>query len=397
MGRLPDTAESHWLNAERLRVYPWLFLLVWLGIGIWWVMQFPDGRAAGGEPWGADFIAFWAAGHLALSGDAAAAWQPARLFAAQLLAIPASTSHYGWFYPPTALLLVAPLALLSYLPAWLLAMGGSLAFWLRTLRRELPQADAWPLLLAFPAVLANLQYGQSGLLTCAIVCLALTRLHKRPLLAGSLLALLGLKPQLLAPVLLLLLASSAWRALMATATTSLLLILASLLLWGSTPWLVWPEALQLAGRLTGNGALPWTQMPTLFAGLRLLHVPAQMALWLHMLLALAALATAVLIWRRSTDRALRGSAAVLATLLCSPYLFDYDMVWLALPLLWLTQLGLRDGWRRGERELLVLAWLQPFFGPLLMQAVHLSTAPLLLTALLILTWRRLPAGAEARP
>lgn len=387
-------AGSHWLSDERLRVYPWLFLLVWVGIAIWWTAQFPGGRAAGGHPWGADYIALWSAGHLALTGDAVAAWSPARLFEAQQLAIPGNTSHYGWFYPPAALLLVSPLALLPYLLSWLVAMTGSLLLWLRVLRRELPHPGAWPWLLAFPAVLANLQYGQSGPLTAAIACLALTALARRPGRAGVLLALLTLKPQLLAVTVVLLLATRNWRALATLSATTLLLVLASLLLWGIEPWLIWPDALRLAGRLTGEGALPWTQMPTLFAGLRLWQVPASLALLLHALLALSALTMALLIWLRHRDAALRGSAAVLATLLFSPYLFDYELIWLALPLLWLTRLGLRDGWWRGERELLVLAWLQPFLGPLLMQAWHLPSAPPILFALLLMTWRRHRVSAE---
>lgn len=385
--RHAHVTPRHWLNQDSLRIYPWPLLLTWVGIAIWWFSRFSDGRGPGGEPLGADFIAFWAAGKLTLTGEASAAWDNTRLFAAQQLAIADSIGNYAWFYPPTALLLVTPLALLPYVTAWLLFMAGSLVLWLRTLWRELPQRDAWPLLLGFPAVLANLQYGQNGLLTCAIACLALTRLEQRPLLAGVLLSLLTFKPQLLAPLSLLLLVTRSWRTLIGLAGGSLALALSSLLLWGPEPWLAWPHALDLASRLTSQGALPWLQMPSLFAALRLWQMPVELALSLHALLGLGALLLAWHIWRLTRDNAARGSAAVLATLLCSPYLFDYDLAWLALPLIWLTRLGLRHGWRRGEREVLALSWLQPFFGPLLMQGLQLSSAPPLLLALLLMTWR----------
>lgn len=396
--RARPVPPPHWLNRDSLRIYPWPLLLTWIGIAIWWFSRFSDGRGPGGEPLGADFIAFWAAGQLALAGDASAAWDSARLFAAQQLAIADSSGNYAWFYPPTALLLVTPLALLPYAAAWLLFMAGSFVLWLRTLWQELPERGGWPLLLAFPAVLANLQYGQNGLLTCAIACLALTRLEQRPLLAGTLLSLLTLKPQLLMPLTLLLFASRAWPALLGLAGGSLALALTSLLLWGSEPWLAWPHALDLASRLTREGALPWLQMPSLFAGLRLWRLPVELALTLHALLALGALLLAGHIWRQTRDHAVRGSAAVIATLLCSPYLFDYDLAWLALPLIWLTRLGLRHGWQRGEREVLALTWLQPFFGPLLMQGLHLPSAPPLLLALLLMTWRHARlAGMRGTP
>lgn len=379
--------ERHWLDAERLRVYPWLFLATWVGVAVWWVLQFPGGLASGGEPWGADFIALWSAGHLALNGDAASAWQMDSLFAAQQVAMAGSSSHYGWFYPPTALLLVAPLAVLPYLFAWAVLMGVSLMAWLMTLRPLLPDTRHWPWLLAFPAVLANLQYGQTGLLTAVVAARGLTLLDAAPVRAGLWLALLSLKPQLLL-MSLPLLALTRRRALLACLAGSLLLAGLSLALWGTSPWLVWPEAVHEAGRLTASGALPWSQMPTLFATLRRLGMHPDISLGLHLLVTSTSLLVTARLWRQGADPLLCRSSAVITTLLGSAYLYDYDLAWLALPLLWLTQLGLRDGWRRGERELLFVVWLLPFLGPLLNAMYPLPLTPLMLLMLLALCQRR---------
>jgi hypothetical protein len=61
---------------------------------------------------------------------------------------------------------------------------------------------------------------------------------------------------------------------------------------------------------------------------------------------------------------------VTGSLLVSPYLFYYDLTWAALAVAWLATLGLRDGFRRGEREILLFAWL----APALMQPVQLLTS-----------------------
>jgi hypothetical protein len=42
-----------------------------------------------------------------------------------------------------------------------------------------------------------------------------------------------------------------------------------------------------------------------------------------------------------------------------PYLFIYDLTWAVLAVAWLAVLGLRTGFRAGEREVLFAAWLVP--------------------------------------
>jgi len=72
----------------------------------------------------------------------------------------------------------------------------------------------------------------------------------------------------------------------------------------------------------------------------------------------------------------------------SPYSFDYDLAWLAFPIAWLAQAGLREGWLRGEREVLVAAWVLPIIMAPLAMAVPLQIGPLVLVALLGAVVRR---------
>jgi hypothetical protein len=43
----------------------------------------------------------------------------------------------------------------------------------------------------------------------------------------------------------------------------------------------------------------------------------------------------------------------------SPYVFYYDMIWAGLAVGWLALLGATTGFRSGEREILLAAWLTP--------------------------------------
>jgi len=79
-------------------------------------------------------------------------------------------------------------------------------------------------------------------------------------------------------------------------------------------------------------------------------------------------------------------------LLVSPYLFDYDLAWLALPLAWSVRHGLEHGWRRGEREALTLAWLLPIVFQGLAAVTHVGIGPLAIGALFVVILRQ--AGRE---
>jgi hypothetical protein len=61
---------------------------------------------------------------------------------------------------------------------------------------------------------------------------------------------------------------------------------------------------------------------------------------------------------------------------------------LAFPIAWLTLTGLRDGWLRGEREVLVAAWLLPLLMTLIAGTISIQVGPFVLGALLWIPVRR---------
>ena len=73
---------------------------------------------AHGEPIANDFVNVWAAGRLALDGQAAAAYDWTLHKAAEIRAVGHDfANYYGWHYPPTFLFVAAALATLPYLVA----------------------------------------------------------------------------------------------------------------------------------------------------------------------------------------------------------------------------------------------------------------------------------------
>ena len=380
--------RTHWLNQERLEIYPRIVLGLIVVISIGWILLSKNMLDLKGKPLGADFIAFWAASHIALAGHAADAYNIRSLVKAVQVAVPASQSIFAWYYPPSFYLVVLPLALLPYMAAYLTFILSTLACYLLALRRIVVNTTAKWCLAAFPGLWMNVFHGQNAFLTAALAGTAMLCLRRRPILAGVFIGLLTLKPQLAVLFPVALLAIGAWRALISAALTALCFSGLGTAVLGSASIRGCFASLGYARQFLESGALPWVKMPTVFAFLRLLGTPVIGAYAVHGLVAAGAVFAVWYVWRRSADWELRGAALFAATFLCSPYMFDYDLAWLAFPIGWLALAGLRTGWLSGEREVLVAAWLLPLAMDPLATVLQLQVAPFVLIGLLGITVRR---------
>jgi hypothetical protein len=98
--------------------------------------------------------------------------------------------------------------------------------------------------------------------------------------------------------------------------------------------------------------------------------------------------TVAWIWRSQPLSRAAIAALVAGTPLMSPYVFDYDLTLLALPIAVLAWDGVERGWHKGEREVLVLA----FFTPLLVSSIGymttLQVGPLFIASLFAIAVRR---------
>lgn len=311
-----------------------------------------------------DFLAFYTASKLTLQHQAASVFDPALFLAAESAIIP-GTKSIPWFYPPTYLLVTWPLAQLDYITSRLFFFGATLLLFLSASHVWLRWTGGLFAVLAFAPVFSNLTFGQNGLLTASLILLALHNLYSRPWLAGLLISLLLIKPHLGVLIPIALLCGRHWRVILWSAIFSSGLIALTIHLFGMTPWHAFLHQLTSAGSHLNEGKLLSSGMISLMVNLRQLGISKDLALLLHAVYALPFVWVMIRVWRESNSPLLKGASLGLATLVCSPYLFDYDLTWLALPIGMLAIHASQSGWLRGESLILCMAWLLPLTDLLL--------------------------------
>jgi hypothetical protein len=398
----------HWLDRKRLAIYPGIFLALFLATSAFTVLKSDNLVDSRGYPLGYDFINFWAASYIGLAGHAQDAYSVPSLLKAIQVAVPGSQGVFAWFYPPTFYLVILPLAWLPCVIAYWAFMLSTLGFYLLVFRRIVRSREAMWCLAGFPGLWVTFTVGQNGFLTAALAGAALLCLERRPVLAGVFIGLLAMKPHLALLFPVALIAIGAWRAFIAAAVTALAFTTISVIALGedtlkaflgnlgyarmflesgTIPWMLL-ESGGIPKKLVESGVYPWLKMPSVFSFLRLLGMPDPAAYAIHAVAAVCSVVAVWHVWRCCRDWQLRGAALMTATFLVSPYVFDYDLAWLAFPIAWLTLTGLRDGWLRGEREVLVAAWLLPLLMTLIAGTISIQVGPFVLGALLWITVRR---------
>jgi hypothetical protein len=201
--------------------------------------------------------------------------------------------------------------------------------------------------------------------------------------------LLCIKPHLAVLLPLALLCSRSWRALAAMAATAAVLLAVSVLAFGAGTLAAF---LHNAGMITGfveSGRAALARIPTVFALATLAHVPAAWAYTAQGAAALIGAAAVCNAWGRECSYELRAAVLICASLLVSPYLFDYDLTWLGMLIAWCVRHGLARGWKRYEREWLVGLWFVPIAGVFVVMQLKFQFMPLVIAATLWMLMRRI--------
>ena len=185
---------------------------------------------------GRDFLNFWMYGRAAALENPAQWYDAAAYHAALAALLGPNYPGQNWSYPPSVMLIAAPFGLLSYLhalAAWTaLGLAGFLAF----ARRQCADPLLAAALVFSPAVVFCLISGQSSLVTAMMLVGIFWALDRRPVVAGILIGLLTIKPQLglLFPVVLI--ASGRWRVFVVASVTAVALFAISAALFGTQAW-----------------------------------------------------------------------------------------------------------------------------------------------------------------
>jgi len=378
-----------WLNSRRIKLYSSIAIAFFAAF-FFGLIRYSNLVDPKGYTIISDLTVFWVAAHFGLAGHASDAYVISQLREAVLAIDPGIKGSFGWFYPPTFYLLILPLGLLPYLPAYLAFILPTLACYAFVIYRIMPRNEALWILASFSGVWINLLRGQNGFLTASLAGAVLLCMERRPTLAGILLGLLTIKPHLALLFPVALIAIGAWQILLTAAVVSIGFMAIGSTILGIDTFPAWLYAMNTARELMeGNGPAYWTHMPTVFSFFRLIGASITVSYAAHIIVAACAIASVWWVWRNYTSLELRGAVLTVATCLVSPYFLEYDLTWLALPIAWLSKHALKYGWLRGEREMMVAAWITPVaMGYISQHFLPINIGPLVLIALLWIVIRR---------
>lgn len=343
---------------------------------------------------GGDFIAFYAAGTLAREGQPSRAYDMVAIVEAEKRALPQATYTLMYAYPPMFQMVMKPLAGLPYVWAYVVWAALLFALYVVVWRVAFGDSAAFWAALGSSTVYVNVLHGQNGLLSAALLGAGLLLLRQRPWLAGLAIGALCYKPQIGVSIGLLLLAGGQWRAVGGAALSVALLCAASAALLGLDVWRAFIEHGSDARIVLEGDGGPLDKIASVYSMVRKLGAPAAAAYAVHGIVALAVLALAIRAWRRDGEELPRIAMAASTVPLVSPYLFDYDLAVIVLPIGALLIDGFRNGWMPGMRVILSVAWLAPAVAPKLAEFTGVQIIPLASVALFAMAWRRCETKTE---
>ncbi len=348
---------------------------------------------------GLDFAAFYTAGLMTADGNFTGVYDFDAFNAVSRGLEPRAFAN-SFAYPPVFLFIVAPLGVLPFVVALVVWSAAQIGLVVWILYRVAPRFPA-PLFVGLsPALVHNFLVGQNGALSAAILGGGLILLRAHPVWAGAVFALVFFKPQLALIIPVCLLAGGHYRALGAMAVAGLVLLAASLAVFGFETWQAYFSYLPFHASHGGDGQFNLRRMPTVYVTMLRVTDSGTIAGLAQGTAGLLAAAAAAWIWRATKAADARALALAAATILATPYAFEYDLAILIVPLAYIAWRYTRDRPRTIDPPVIAVLWMLPAIAFL----IDAGTAPPILALLLgYYVWRvRISAipeeenGASAR-
>jgi hypothetical protein len=277
---------------------------------------------------GRDFLNFWIAGRHAWEGDPGRYYDMATYQQTMAPLVGANYPGQIWSYPPAIMLFAAPFGLLPYLPALALWTAIGPIVFLLALRQWTRDPVLLVAAMLCPAAIFGIISGQLHFIVAAILLTVLRQRNERPWLAGALLGLLIVKPQLALFFPLLFLLERNVRAILAAGISMLAIVAATAAIWGPDIWLDYvrvgipTQSLVLSDPIAGSAPF----MPTVLMNLRGAGVSLSTASTVQAIASI--LAAALIAWhfrrRRAADDWQANAGFLAAAVLGTPYMLGYD-------------------------------------------------------------------------
>ncbi len=279
------------------------------------------------QPLFIDFFTMWTGGRMSWT-ELHHIYDMARVDQAQAWLLGADAHDRPFPYPPTTLLVFAPLGLLPIWVAsalWMIPIVAAFSWAAISLVPRERWLAAALILLAPPTVWAAIS-GQCVFLTGALAICGVRSLERRPVLAGILLGLAAaFKPTVLLMAPVAMMAGGHWRSLIAAGLAGLAMMALSVLFWGVQPWLAWfAYAPNYLATITANHAYVLGIVAPTGLAARLGLDGDLLLLWRCAFALMGGLAT-VLVFRRTKALWPRLTALFAASVLATPYAMNYEM------------------------------------------------------------------------
>jgi len=334
-----------------LRVAPFIYLIAVAAVYIKNLRHDPEH----GLLLASDFYCFWLAAKAAVSLDPALVYDN-HFFLQYGGSLFEEAGLLHFFYPPTFLLLTAPLGYLPEIAAFFVFFGGSLAVYAFMGRCAYGNWNGALFLIALPTTFFVLFHGQNSLLMCALLGGALVAIRsEKYVLAGILIGCLTIKPQIGLLIPFALLAGRYWTVVGVAVFTTLMLALASWAVFGTETWVAFLNQTLFAREIVDHEHLPFVLHVTPFTALQQLGVPAAPAMYFQAALAIALLVLTSWIWLQDIPFDLKAAVLGSAALLATPYLLSYDLALLAVPIIFLLHYSRSNALSVAEKWVLAAA------------------------------------------
>jgi arabinofuranan 3-O-arabinosyltransferase len=395
--------EDRIFTEPNLQLYGFGTAWAWAVFALWSLL---GGSIMGGDGLlrSIDFCWIWVSGKFAVSNHPALIYDAAAFTAAEDASFGTGICPFRHFsYPPTSLFFTYPLGALSYPTAFVVWISATLVLYLSAVYAIIPRPVALIAALTPMTVPLNVVSGHNGFLTAGLVGWSLVCMERRPWASGILFGLLTYKPQFGLLIPFALAASRNWRVLAGAAAISVLLAAAAAIAFGYQGWPGFFDLLSSRNSSLSPDGEVELSLQSVYGLLHWAGASAWLSWAAHSALAVVAAVATCVAWAKpipySLKAAILGSAAVAVT----PYVLQYDLCILSIPVAFLVKDGCSRGFLPGERTalLICLAGLLLWFAQIPIGPA-VSALVLVLVARRIARWRptvsrNAPIGSELSP
>lgn len=301
----------------------------------------PFAHVAGQNVLGSDYSIFRVAGRAVLSGQADIAYLSKLLGSYEKELLPNAT-FLPWVYPPTHLLLVAPLGLGEYAESLYIFLAVSVLVFIAFCYGRLSTAQIAAVIFSPPFIVC-LYLGQMMIILSALSFTCFYMRERNKIFSALCLAIfLMCKPHIALLIPLYLFIKKDWKTLIYTAIFCVIGLVISIAVFG---WQLWPMFLREASALDNLSGDNLAYI-NVYSALKLV-VGNQYHLLVFAVIALAGLALATKLWLSCDDYKYDYLVYALLTCLVIPHYLPYDFI--------IISIALAGIWSREDGDLMTVA------------------------------------------